>query len=341
MDVSSARKEYGRSSLMAFLAPIQGVLRDPKTTEVVVNRPGEVGVQQNGQWFWMAAPDLTAERLDAIGILAGFAMGKELSDEFPLLGSTLPEGHRIQVCRPPVTRNNIVSLTIRKPAEFARTVDDDDFTNLFGSTNIPKAAKNDADQELIRLYKKRDWRRFFKLARRSRKTMACTGSTGSGKTDILKRFIQLTPPDFRIITIEDQPEFGELGPRNKVNLFYGNTKETVPEKVLEAALRMLPYEIWMQEIRGAESWSFLRALAAGHKGGCTSWHADEGRSLEALMLMVRQHPATAVLSDEVLEKHLKSYLDVILWCERVDDSFSVPRLWFKAAEEAGLAEISE
>lgn len=324
----------GESALLELLKPVEGCLKNPMTTEVVVNRPGEVGVQQSGVWSWLDVPEFTLERLDAIGILAGYMMSRDLSPEHPMLASTLPGGFRIQVCRPPATLPGIISLTIRKPATIARTVADDDFPGLFSNTNLGRSAEHQADRELLRLYANGEWRNFFVLARKSRKTMAATGSMGSGKTDLIKRFLQLTPPETRIVTIEDQPEFGPLGPRNIVNMFYGSSPDMLPEKVLEATLRMMADEIWMQEIRGPESWSLLRALAAGHKGGCTSWHAKEGRELEALQLMVRQHPATSVLSDEVLREHLVSYLDIIVWCDRsVDDGFKVPRVWFRAAEE--------
>jgi hypothetical protein len=42
----------GETTLRHLLAPVQDVLDDPATTEVVVQRPGEVGIEQYGEWSW-------------------------------------------------------------------------------------------------------------------------------------------------------------------------------------------------------------------------------------------------------------------------------------------------
>ena len=38
----------GETTLRHLLAPIQDLLDDPETTEIVVQRPGEVGIEQDG-----------------------------------------------------------------------------------------------------------------------------------------------------------------------------------------------------------------------------------------------------------------------------------------------------
>ena len=324
----------GERTLRLLLADLSAWLGDPATTEVVVNRPGEVGVERAGQWTWHDVPNLTFERLDAIAILAAAQTSREIDGANPLCPSTLPDGQRIQVCRPPATRPGIISMTIRKPAAKARSVDDSDFPGLFGEANAGPARRTRADRALVDLFDRRDWREFFKRARLARKTICATGSTGSGKTDLLKRFLQLTPPSHRVVTIEDNPEFGELGPRNRVNLFYGDGRSGLgAEDAVKAALRMRPDEIWLQEVRGAEAFAFLRALAAGHPGGGTSWHAEEGQEWDALELMVRQHPAGEAIPDARIRSFLRQYIDIVVWCARGDAGFSAPRVWFKAAEE--------
>ena len=49
--------------------PIQDVLNDPATTEVVVQRLGEVGIERHGQWSWRSVEAFDFQRLDAIGLL--------------------------------------------------------------------------------------------------------------------------------------------------------------------------------------------------------------------------------------------------------------------------------
>jgi type IV secretion system protein VirB11 len=325
----------GERTLRTLLRCLDAWLDDAATTEIVVNRPGEVGVEQRGQWSWHDVPELTFARLDAVSILAASMTSREVDSSHPLCASTLPTGERIQICRPPTTPPGVISLTIRKPATKARTIDDPDFDSLFSEANAGPTRRTRADERLLQLYHAQDWRAFFKAARLTRKTIGACGATGSGKTDFLKRLLQLTPAHARIVTIEDNPEFGELGPRNRVNLFYGDSRANLAaEDTLKAALRMRPDEIWMQEVRGAEAFAYLRALAAGHPGGCTSWHAEEGQEWDALELMVKQHPAGLAIPETSLRHYLRQYIDIVVWCSRDTTGFKAPRVWFKAVEDA-------
>jgi type IV secretion system protein VirB11 len=325
---------HGERTLRYLLVDdIQPFLDDHRTTEVVVNKPGEIGVEQAGQWAWFDCPALTFHRLDAIGILAASMTSRDVDSTQPLCTSTLPGGERIQICRPPATLPDRISLTIRKPAAFARTADDPDFVPLFSAANSTLSRRVKADEELIALKRAGDWRAFWGLARKARKTIGITGRTGSGKTDVVKRLLRLTAPEVRIVTIEDNPETKDLGPRNTVNLFYGdNRAQLTAEAVVQAALRMRPDEIHLAEIRGAEAFAFLRAVAAGHPGSITTWHADEGKEIAALVAMVKQHEAGRALDD--VEERIRSFLDIIVWCDRDGDVFTAPRVWMKAEEES-------
>jgi len=330
----------GDSTLRRLLVPFDRFLADPATREVVVNRPGEIGVENADGWTWIDEPELDFDRLEEISILAGFQTAREVDGEHPLCRSTLPGGQRIQICRPPATAPGIVSLAIRRPAQTARNVDDDDFEGLFAAANAGPSRRSRADGELIELYMARNWRPFFKLARLARKSFGFTGVTGSGKTDMLKRLLNLTPDSVRVVSLESDAEFGNIGTRNRVSLFYGDDHAKIaPEEALRASLRLRPDEIWMQEVTGPEAFSYVRALAAGHPGGGTSWHAEENCEFDALELMVKQHPAGREIPD--IRKFLRTYLDIVVWCARDEDGFSAPRVWFKAAEDAGMTEAGK
>lgn len=309
---------------------IQPFLDDQDTTEVVVNKPGEIGVERKGRWSWHEA-DLSFDRLDAIGILAASMTSRDVDSTQPLCTSTLPGGERIQICRPPATLPDRISLTIRKPATFARTADDPDFVPLFSSANSTLSRRAKIDEALIALKRDGRWREFWGLARKSRKTIGITGRTGSGKTDVAKRLLQLTDPETRVVTIEDNPETRGLGPRNTVNIFYGDSRARLTaEAAVQAALRMRPDEIHLAEIRGAEAFAFLRAVAAGHPGSLTTWHADEGQEIAALVAMVKQHEAGRALDD--VEERIRGFVDIIVWCDRNEDGFAAPRVWMRAEE---------
>lgn len=324
---------HGTLPLLAFLAPVQDALDDPATTEIVCQKPGEVGIEHSGKWEWREVPEWTFDRLDALAILAGYQTGRDFDPEHPYCGSTLPGGQRIQLCRPPATRPGTIALAVRCPPQTARKVTDPDFEGLFSETNAPVSRSSLHDAQLRNLLDAREYRAFFELARLAGKTIDVTGSTGSGKTDFARRLMQITRPDKRLVTIESDPEYGQIGPRNTVNLFYNDQHpEMAPEKAVAAALRMRPDEIFFQETRGPEAFAVLRARAAGHRGGGTTWHADEGKEIDALALMIRQSPAAANLSDETIRAFCLKYTDIIVWCSRDDAGFRVPRIWMRGAE---------
>lgn len=326
---------HGTLPLLAFLTPIQDALEDPTTTEIVCQKPREVGIERRGQWEWRTVPEFDFDRLDALGLLAGYMTGRDFDPAHPYCGSTLPGSQRIQLCRPPATRPGTIALAIRCPPQTARKLDDPDFDALHSEVNMPVSRASRHDAELRELLRAKRIREFMKLARRAGKTIDVTGPTGSGKTDYARRLMQETNVGKRLVTIESDPEYGQIGPRNTVNLFYNEQHpEMAPEKAVAAALRMRPDEIFFQETRGAEAFAVLRARAAGHRGGGTTWHADEGKEIDALALMVRQSPAAANLSDDTIREFCLKYVDIIVWCNRYDDvGYKVPRIWMKGMDE--------
>ncbi len=119
-----AAMRNGETTLRHLLAPIQDVLDDPATTEVVVQRPGEVGIEQHGEWSWRNVEAFDFQRLDAIGLLAGSLLSKPFDPAHPICMTTLPDGQRCTLCRPPVTAPGTISVTIRIPSKAVHRVRD-------------------------------------------------------------------------------------------------------------------------------------------------------------------------------------------------------------------------
>src|SRR6186997_2347132 len=76
----------GSVYLDAYLAPFRQWLDRDTVTEIIVNRPGEIWIEDAEQ----------VARVSHQGI----------NREHPLLGATLPDGARIQFCGPPATRKH-------------------------------------------------------------------------------------------------------------------------------------------------------------------------------------------------------------------------------------------
>ena len=314
------------------------MLDDPDTTEVVVQRPGEIGIEQHGEWSWRNVEAFDFQRLDAVGLLAGSLLSKPFDPAHPICMTTLPDGQRCTLCRPPVTAPGTISVTIRIPSKAVHRVRDPDFGDLMREAAIPAFAgrpegHGDDDTELLGLYHAKDWPAFFALAVKTKKTIAATGSTGSGKTSLLRRLMQEIPGDERLVTIEDTDEFGPLPLRNRVSMFYGSANVSA-ENAVEASLRMRPDRVAMQELRGAEAFAYLRLLAAGHPGGLTTWHAEEDDPFTSRALMAKTREAGRTIPDDQLAVILRGLIDIVAFCRRDARGFSVPSVYYRAAEAA-------
>lgn len=328
----------GERTLRLMLAPIEAFLCDPSTTEIVVNRPGEVGVERRGGWSWHDVPDLTFDRLDGIATLSAAMSGQDVGPERPLCGSVLPDGQRIQVCRPPAVPAATISLTIRRPSSFTPTIATLAAGGLFARTDVARSRAHPLDAQLLDLHRARDWEAFFPLAVRAKKTIVATGDTGSGKTTLAKALVGAIPLDERLITIEDTAEFIGLPHRNLVSLFYSKGAQGLArvrsEDLIESALRMRPDRVLMQELRDGSAFTFIRGIAAGHPGSITTCHAGSAAgAFDALRLMVKQHDAGKHLADIDVRALLGQLVDVVAHCRRDGSLFSISEVYFDPSAE--------
>lgn len=328
---------YGDHTLDHILQPILEYLNDPRTTDIVVNRPRHVGVRRDGVWDWIEIPSLDEDTLDAATILIGHRSGREFDESHPYLNATMPGGQRFQAVRRPGTTIGHFLWAIRRPPSRARTVDDPDFADLIADVNEPNIQRISSAKSLSAAFKNKDWYHVLVGARLNGLTIGTCGSTGDGKTDTNRRFSQVYRPHIRMVTIETDDEVGNAGPANKAPLIYDDTQVSSDE-ALRIAKRLVPDEIVLQEVRGAEAWSLLLALNSGHNG-LTTWHANEGEEIEALADMARHHPAAADMSDTRLLSKCRNAFDVIAYMKRTDrkrhegdKGFRITSIRLRAAE---------
>jgi type IV secretion system protein VirB11 len=243
-----------------------------------------------------------------------------------------------------------MSLTIRRPSAFAPTIEALAAGGLFSRTDVARSHAHPLDAELSDLHRARDWSRFFPLAVRAKKTIIATGDTGSGKTTFAKALIQAIPRDERLITIEDTAEFIGLPHRNLVSLFYSKGDQgqahVRSEDLIEAALRMRPDRVLMQELRDGAAFTFIRSIAAGHPGSITTCHAGSASgAFDALRLMVKQHSAGKHLADADVRTLLRQLVDVVVHCEKREGQFRISEVFFdpsaKLVDLAVLVTVTE
>jgi type IV secretion system protein VirB11 len=320
--------------LTAMISPFSHHFDDPNVTEVVVNHPGHYGVERAGQWEWHDAPELTFHRLDAVGIAAAAETSQDFSRANPVCGTRLPGGQRFQINRPPATHDGIITVCIRRPMSRPMYMDDDDFDNMTEEVNSGFSHKEKASDELIRLFDTKDWRAFCKLGIEEGMNIGVCGYQGSGKTELIKRFMNHKPAYRRVVTIEDDsPEFGDAGPPNKVAFFYGRQGLTAP-RITAAALRMRADDVIFQEIRGPEAYFLVQGGIRG-TGIMTTWHSEINREFDALATMYQQSEFSRNLTHDQIVERIRSVFDIIIWQYRDAraQKFRIARIWFRGMEE--------
>jgi type IV secretion system protein VirB11 len=320
------------SVLDHYMAPLQTFLGPEGVTEVVVNRPGEVGVETDGVWRWHAAPELTEPWLRTLAVAGAAFTRQDVGPERPICSTTLPGDIRCQIVLPPVTPDGAISLTLRKPSHRRLGLEDFAAGGLFESVTTAARGGLDAlDADLVRLGEAGDWPGFFRAAVRGRRNILISGATGSGKTTFAKGLVELIPEHERLLTIEDTREF-VVPHRNVVHLVYSKDAQGLakvgPKQLLESALRMRPDRILLQELRDGTAFFFLRNVNSGHPGSITTVHADSAAlAFEQLTLLVRESDGGRDLPRQDIQALLHLLVDIVVQVKKIDGRFRVTEVW--------------
>jgi type IV secretion system protein VirB11 len=297
----------GSAYLDAYLAPFSPWLARDSVTEILVNQPGEVWIEDSAQpgMQRIEAPEIDDTLVQRLAEQVARVSHQGINREHPLLGATLPDGARVQFCGPPATRKHW-AMAIRRHRRLDLPLDAYDTGPLAPAV---EASLPDPAAEPIA---------YLRAAIAARKTILVSGGTSTGKTTFLNAMLGEIPSAERVVLVEDTPEL-RLPGANGVGLIavkgeLGEAKVTANE-LLQASLRLRPDRIVLGELRGAESVSFLRAINTGHPGSFSTIHANSLRgALEQLALMVMQTGIGLSRADTI--EYAASVIDVVVQLER-------------------------
>lgn len=315
--VPSGDQSYASGYLDIYLGPLAETLARPDVTDIYVNRPGEIWIETlGGSTESQVVPGLTDALLWRLARQVASLSHQGISREHPLLAATLSDGSRIQIVAPPATRA-VMAIAIRKHVSSDLSLDDCAARGMFDAT---KGSEEPAapDEHLSCLYRVGNWNAFLKAAVDARKTIIVSGGTSTGKTTFLNALTREISHDQRLVFIEDTPEL-HLHHTNAVSLIarrgqLGEANVTADD-LLIASLRMRPDRIVLGELRGAEAFTFLRAINTGHPGSMTTIHADTAQlAIKQLVLLVLQAGLTINSSD--VHDYIGSTVDVIVQLNR-------------------------
>ena len=312
-------------SFVDYQAQVLGIgalLKDKEVTEICINRPGEVFFESRGMWRKIEVPSLTYDRARAFctAIVNESKTQQSITDQNPVVSFTFATGQRAQFVIPPAVEPGTVSITIRLPS--TRRFSLEQYIESCSSEHLNDDRLNSVsteDQQLIALKQEGRFAEFFSGAVLARKNIVVAGATGSGKTTFMKSLVDRIPAEERLVTIEDARELFMQHP-NRVHLLYsrgGNgIAQTTAKQCMEACLRMKPDRILLAELRGDESFFFIRNCASGHPGSITSCHAGSARQTwEQLALMIKASPEGSNLEYGVIKSLLKLTIDLVVHLE--------------------------
>lgn len=297
---------------------IQDFMNSPEVTEICINRPGELYLETHAGWKRIDVPGLTFERARQFctAVVNESNTGQRITDADPVVSLTFPTGQRAQFVIPPACDAGKVSITIRLPSKHSKTLQQYQDDGFFDQVIEQEHAVSDHDRELLDLRSARNYADFFKKAVQYKKNIVVAGATGSGKTTFMKSLVNHIPDNERLVTIEDARELF-IGQPNVVHLLYSkggqSTSNVSAKSCMEACLRMKPDRIILAELRGDESFYFIRNCASGHPGSITSCHAGStAQTWDQLALMVKASAEGSGLEFAVIKRLLMMTIDIVV-----------------------------
>lgn len=306
------------AALDSYLGPMKKILERDGVNEISINQTGEVWVEAKGDMTLEKLPDLDIDHLKSLGRLVAQATEQRISEEEPLLSATLPNGFRIQVVFPPACEQSTVVISIRKPSILKWTLDDYERMGMFDSTSVGEVEDRN-DITLAKLLKLNRVKDFLERAVLYKKNIIISGGTSTGKTTFTNAMLRSIPHDERLISVEDAREIDLSSHPNHVHLLAskgGQGRANVStQQLIEACLRLRPERIIVGELRGAEAFSFLRAINTGHPGSISTLHADTPKmATEQLKMMVMQ--AGLGMTPSEIYSYIKNVVDIIVQLKR-------------------------
>ncbi len=297
---------------------IREFMASSEVTEICINRPGELYLEARGGWQRVEVPSLTFERARQFctAVVNESNTGQRITDVDPVVSLTFPTGQRAQFVIPPAVEAGSVSITIRLPSKQTKTLAQYQEDGFFGEILEDTAGISEHDRELLDLRAARNYADFFRRAVQNKKNIVVSGATGSGKTTFMKSLVHHIPSHERLVTIEDARELFIEQP-NVVHLLYskgGQSASNVTAKsCMEACLRMKPDRIILAELRGDESFYFIRNCASGHPGSITSCHSGSTeQTWDQLALMVKASAEGAGLEFDTIKRLLMMTIDIVV-----------------------------
>ena len=269
---------------------LQPLLDDPSVEEIWINDPGRIFVARNGK------SELTSVILSDVEVrglvermLASSGRRVDLSN--PFVDATLPDGSRLHVAIPDITRKHW-SVNIRKFIMGSKSLE--------GLVSVGTLT----DQAAA----------FLQACVVSGLNVVVAGATQAGKTTLMNALLNSAPSSERVITCEEvfelqltSPDWVALQTR-QANL--EGSGEIPLRRLIKEALRMRPSRLVVGEVRQEEALDLLVAMNAGMPSMC-SLHANGSREAISKLCLLPMLAGSNV-SAEFVVPTVASVVDIVV-----------------------------
>ena len=269
---------------------LQPLLDDLSVEEIWINEPGRIFVARNG------ISELTSVILSDVEVrglvermLASSGRRVDLSN--PFVDATLPDGSRLHVAIPDITRKHW-SVNIRK--------------FIMGSKSLEALVSVGTltDQAAA----------FLQACVVSGLNIVVAGATQAGKTTLMNALLNSAPSSERVITCEEvfelqltSPDWVALQTRQAS---LEGTGEIPLRRLIKEALRMRPSRLVVGEVRQEEALDLLVAMNAGMPSMC-SLHANGSREAISKLCLLPMLAGSNV-SAEFVVPTVASVVDIVV-----------------------------
>ena len=279
------------------LGPLEGLLRDPDISDILVNGPHTIYVERKGRLELTGVKFADEPHLLQIVQRIVGRVGRRIDETSPIADARLADGSRVNAIIPPLALDGSLLCIRRFSAKPLKAED--------------LIAKQSIAPEMIE---------FLAGCVQARRNILISGGTGSGKTTFLNLMSGYIPHDERIATIEDaaelrlqQPHVVRMETRPPNVEGHG---EILMRDLVRNALRMRPDRVVIGESRGPEALDMLQAMNTGHDGSMTTLHANDTReALSRMEMMVGM--AGFDMPMWVIRKQIASAVHIVVQAARL------------------------
>lgn len=283
---------------MLGLGPLEPLIADDTITDIMVNGPYQIYVEQKGKLRLTDVKFRDNQHVLNICTRIVTKVGRRVDESSPICDARLLDGSRVNIIIPPLAIDG-AAISIRKFSKQKIT-----FDMMVGGSMSEDMATT------------------LRIAGRVRLNTVVSGGTGSGKTTLLNALSSMIGDDERTITIEDAAELQLVQPHvvrletRPANL---EGKGAIDQQALvKNCLRMRPERIILGEIRGGEALDMLAAMNTGHDGSMGTLHANTPREAVSRLENMCAMSGTK-LPNEAIRKQIAAAVNMIVQISRMRD----------------------